>query len=233
MKSTVICVLGMHRSGTSCLTGTLEEAGVDLGEVVTSAPFNAKGNRENKQIMALQNDLLIAAGGRWDDPPEQVEWTPEHRARQQTILQNYAGKPLWGFKDPRTLFTLAGWLDVLPDLKLIGIFRHPLETARSLEHRNQIPLERGYQIWARYNQRLLRYHQQFGFPLLSFNAPPDVWQAGVGRFLHSLGLTPPDAGWSFYDPELRHQNAPDQVVLPPHVAQLYDELLGREHRAAA
>lgn len=28
-----LIVFGMHRSGTSCLTGTLEEAGVYLGEV--------------------------------------------------------------------------------------------------------------------------------------------------------------------------------------------------------
>ncbi|HBM84618.1 MAG TPA: sulfotransferase family protein, partial [Halieaceae bacterium] len=28
----VIAILGMHRSGTSCLTGSLQEAGLELGE---------------------------------------------------------------------------------------------------------------------------------------------------------------------------------------------------------
>lgn len=233
MKSTVICVLGMHRSGTSCLTGTLEEAGVFLGDVVTAAPFNAKGNRENKQIMALHNDLLLSSGGRWDDPPPAVDWTDAYRARRDDVIRSYDGRPLWGFKDPRTLFTLEGWLEAIPDVNLIGIFRHPFETARSLEHRNQIPLERGYQIWASYNRQLLRFHRQFQFPLLSFNAPAEVWQADASLFLLGLGLTPPEAGWRFYDPELRHQNAPENVPLPPNVQQLYDEILGREHRAAA
>ena len=34
----VVVILGMHRSGTSLLTGTLQEAGLVLGDVVTSAP---------------------------------------------------------------------------------------------------------------------------------------------------------------------------------------------------
>ncbi len=38
--SDAIAVLGMHRSGTSCLTGLLEQAGVFLGPVITS-PSNA------------------------------------------------------------------------------------------------------------------------------------------------------------------------------------------------
>ena len=62
MSSQVIGVLGMHRSGTSCLTGTLEEAGVFLGEVVVQAKFNARGNRENRRIMDLHNAVLAAKG---------------------------------------------------------------------------------------------------------------------------------------------------------------------------
>ena len=40
-----IFVLGMLRSGTSCLTGILEEAGLFLGDVKRKSRFNAKGNR--------------------------------------------------------------------------------------------------------------------------------------------------------------------------------------------
>ena len=43
----VVCVLGMHRSGTSCLAGSLEQQGLFLGETNTRGPFNLRGNRES------------------------------------------------------------------------------------------------------------------------------------------------------------------------------------------
>jgi hypothetical protein len=81
LASQAVLILGMHRSGASCLAGSLQEAGLYLGEVKTAAPHNAKGNRESRAIMALQDDLLRANGGDWDTPPEQVVWQPEYRAR--------------------------------------------------------------------------------------------------------------------------------------------------------
>ena len=45
-----VIVLGMHRSGTSLLTGSLEAAGLHLGEVNNAARYNPKGNKENESI---------------------------------------------------------------------------------------------------------------------------------------------------------------------------------------
>src|SRR2546430_4861601 len=121
----------MHRSGTSCLTGTLGEAGVFLGEVSTKNRFNPKGNRENQRILSLHQELLQANGGNWDDPPERVRWSDEHRAMRDAIIASYAGKKIWGFKDPRALFTLDGWREALPQIELAGIVRDPVSVARS------------------------------------------------------------------------------------------------------
>ena len=60
---TGVVVLGMHRSGTSCLAGSLEQQGLFLGEVNTSAPWNRRGNRERFDVMNLQGDILEASGG--------------------------------------------------------------------------------------------------------------------------------------------------------------------------
>src|SRR6266576_5199367 len=98
----VISVLGMHRSGTSCLAGSLEQQGLFLGEVNTSAPFNRRGNRERFDVMNLQEEILEASGGSWSSPPAVVEWQEEHVERAQRILAEHAGQPVWGFKDPRT-----------------------------------------------------------------------------------------------------------------------------------
>jgi len=67
----VIAILGMHRSGTSLLAGTLQECGLDLGDVITASPANEKGNRESWALMALHEDLLRKAGGSWNQPPGQ------------------------------------------------------------------------------------------------------------------------------------------------------------------
>jgi hypothetical protein len=59
----IISVLGMHRSGTSSLVGSLEEAGVFLGNVQRVNPNNPKGNLEHLKIMKLHDDLLAENGG--------------------------------------------------------------------------------------------------------------------------------------------------------------------------
>ena len=64
----VIAVLGMHRSGTSCLTGLLEDAGVCLGNVSKQNPYNRKGNQENLQIMYLHDAVLDDNRGSWNNP---------------------------------------------------------------------------------------------------------------------------------------------------------------------
>ena len=61
-KSSPIAILGMHRSGTSCLAGSLQEAGIYLGDVVTSAAHNQKGNRENVHSMMMCWAIVVGRG---------------------------------------------------------------------------------------------------------------------------------------------------------------------------
>lgn len=41
----------------------------------------------------------------------------------------------WGWKDPRNTFTLPLWLDLFPRAKVIHIFRHGIDVAKSLSTR--------------------------------------------------------------------------------------------------
>ena len=71
----VITVLGMHRSGTSSLVGSLEEAGLPLGDVRdTGGDSNEKGHREPGELIALHDDVLITSGGAWHLPPAEARW---------------------------------------------------------------------------------------------------------------------------------------------------------------
>lgn len=212
--SQAVLILGMHRSGTSCLAGSLQEAGLYLGEVNTAAPHNAKGNRESRAIMDLQDDLLRANGGDWDAPPREVVWQPEHRARRDTIIATYPTDRTWGFKDPRTLLTLPGWLEALSSVRFVGTFRHPLAVAASLHARNGIAIEKSLALWMTYNRLLLDYHQRFNFPMVCFDWPPEHYRQCLLVIAPTLNLTVPTAGFSFFEAALRRNEAPkDEATL--------------------
>jgi hypothetical protein len=223
--SRAVIVLGMHRSGTSCLTGCLQEAGLFLGEVNLAAPHNAKGNRENRLIMDLHDEVLSANGGSWHRPPVAVAWSAEHAARRDALIELYPRDRIWGFKDPRSLLTLDGWRIVLPDCRLIGTFRHPMAVARSLERRNKMPLEKGLSLWAHYNRRLLDHQHQDGFDLVDFDLPAPDYGAKLDIAARRLGLTPPLDGFRFFEMLLRNQRPAPDEQLPIEVAALHAELL--------
>lgn len=224
-----VAILGMHRSGTSALAGSLEEAGLALGEVSKQNPYNLKGNRENPRIMALHEDLLADNGGRWDAPPERVRWSAGRRAERDEIIATYADYPVWGFKDPRTLLTLDGWREALPGLRCVATFRHPAAVARSLENRDamSLPFERGLELWTIYAERLLRAQAELGFDLVSFDLPRDRYLRRLERAARKLGLTPPAAGFRFFTDGLRHPPPAGGRALPRDTARIYRQLRRR------
>ncbi|ABB25100.1 conserved hypothetical protein [Synechococcus sp. CC9902] len=228
-RSQVVVILGMHRSGTSLLTGTLQEAGLVLGDVVTSAPHNRKGNREALPIRALHDDLLHSSGGSWDHPPSQVIWKPSHRALRDDIVVGYQHECFWGFKDPRSLFCLEGWLEVLPELQPVAIFRHPEAVARSLRAREGMALADGLVLWTLYNQQLLYWMDQLDVPLLHFSSDLNAFCTDAVALIDRLNLPHRMSANSlqFPDAKLHHQSS-SKLPLPRDVQDLYDQLLDRK-----
>jgi len=216
-----IAVIGMHRSGTSCLAGCLEDLGLSLGDVVTSAPHNKKGNRENPRFWPVHDAVLTRVGASWDNPPtEPVVWTAQERADLKAVLADYDALPRpWGFKDPRATVLLDGWLEVLPELKLIGSIRHPLAVAGSLAARNGYDPSRSLAIWATYNRALMRWRDQIAFDVIDYDAPD--YDARVRDAAERLGL---DSGRSmpFREAELNHQRQEGDA--PGDVADLWARL---------
>lgn len=221
MKLSSIAVLGMHRSGTSCLAGCLEDLGLSLGDVVTAAPHNKKGNRENPRFWPVHDAVLARVGASWDNPPsEPVAWTAQERADLKAVLADYDALPRpWGFKDPRATVLLDGWFEVLPDLRLIGSIRHPLAVAGSLTARNGYETSRGLDIWATYNRALLRWRDRVAFDVIDYDAPD--YEARVRAAAGRLGLdsTRP---MPFREADLNHQKAEGDV--PEDAAQLWAAL---------
>jgi hypothetical protein len=203
-----------------------------LGDVITVAPHNAKGNRESKRIMDLHEDVLRESGGSWDRPPAQAEltWTPEHRARRDAIIRDFDDVPCWGFKDPRTLITLDGWREALPRPLFVGTFRHPEAVARSLVERNGHDRARWLELWRHYNQRLIDLRERFAFPIVSFDSAEDAYRASVAEVARVLDLPSVEAP-RFFESQLRHHHG-EVGPVPEDLAPLYARLNELSRRPA-
>ena len=119
--STALIVLGMHRSGTSALTGMLYHLGVALGENLMPATLdNPRGYWEHDDIVKIHERLMSTLGWAWDDirplPPGFEHTEPARLAAGEltAILgRDFAGLPLWGVKDPRLCRLMPLWATLL------------------------------------------------------------------------------------------------------------------------
>lgn len=220
----VIAVLGMHRSGTSWLTGTLQDAGLSLGDCHTWNKHNEKGNRENQQFVDLHDAILEANSAAWDNPPTKVVWGSEHIAEARRLLEAHAGEPTFGFKDPRALLVLDGWKQLYPSLEFVGIYRHPNAVAKSLEKRSFMTWEESLKLWYAYNKVLYREYRKKRFPILNFDDDEPVLDQKVHTVAREMGLSHDGGEDKFYTAELKHNDSVGGPALPWKVRRLYNKL---------
>jgi hypothetical protein len=170
----IVCVLGMHRSGTSAVARMLGLLGVHLGaadRMLPPAPDNPKGFWEHRELVAINDEILGRFDGSWDSPPalpDQWETSArleDLRARARDVIDTeLAGSALWGWKDPRTCLTLAFWQTLLPSLQHVVCVRDPLAVARSLHRRQAFSIQKTSTLWTAYTASACR--QSSGRPRL-------------------------------------------------------------------
>jgi len=222
-RQRVTMIIGMHRSGTSFLTGSLQQAGLELGKFSPWNPHNLKGNRENIDFVNLHDAMLVARDCSWDSPPaDAVTWTENERRDAMALVEGYRGVPHWGFKDPRATLFAEGWLELLPHLEFVGIFRHPNAVHRSLDARGGMIRSRANGLWASYNRRLLAIHARKPFPVLCFDDAEETLLRKLDAVLVEHGLTPVTHD-RFFSAELKHHATVDEP-LPAELAALHDQL---------
>jgi hypothetical protein len=154
---TVVCTLGMHRSGTSLVSRTLNLLGVHLGApqyISNAGDDNPKGYWEHHPLALLNDEILARFGGRWDDPPVLSEgWTHDPRledlrsSARRLLVEHFAAAPLWGWKDPRTCLTLPFWQDLIGTMRYVLCLRNPCAVVASLGRRNGISSARAERLW--------------------------------------------------------------------------------------
>ena len=220
-----IIILGMHRSGTSCLAGSLEASGLFLGKVSNENRFNKKGNKENDLIMKLNDSILKFSGGTWNHPPTAIRWSKEHETQALEYYKNNIEKNninTWGFKDPRTLITLDFWINLYPEATFVGTIRNPHDVAISLNNRNpNYSYNEGIELWYQYNKRLLNFANTKNFTIISFDEQKEIYLKNVKIFIEKLTELNPK-GEVFFENKLRKKSSP--IGLPNKIEACYNSL---------
>ena len=153
----IIVVLGMHRSGTSAITKSLELFGVGLGTDLHPPGFdNPKGFWEDRECIEINDMLLQQAGSAYDrlgffwDSVATSQRVKDLRVQAIQLVSRKLSENngVWGFKDPRTCRLLAFWNEVFLALKcevsFVITIRNPASVVASLSTRNGIPSEKAY-----------------------------------------------------------------------------------------
>lgn len=223
-----VFILGMHRSGTSALTGMLADHGLELLDGADRGQFgghpsNPRGNLEDRRVRDVNDGLLSANGGSWDRPTpiRRIPWLLRVRAAQ--LKSQLTRRPSsWVIKDPRSLVCWDLWRDANADR--IGTIRHPANVVESLRRRHpERPRpEMWEQTWYVYNRRLADLYAEQPFPILNFDWSAERYRRAVEQMARALDL--PRHGEGFFEADLRH-NLFRTEVCDPRVAELYDHLV--------
>lgn len=161
--NTGIVVLGMHRSGTSAISGSLNTLGINFGTKLIDAQknVNEKGFYEAGPVININNKLLCAMGSYWDDilPSRDMNYSDPTVKSMLVKAKDYISTDLvsqiWALKEPRVSILLPFWLKVFKSLNseisFILIFRHPDEVSNSLIKRDGLSKDLSYLLWIKYN----------------------------------------------------------------------------------
>ncbi|NBW87979.1 MAG: sulfotransferase family protein, partial [Planctomycetia bacterium] len=200
MSRHAILVLGMHRSGTSALTGMLGAMGAALpGDPMPATADNPTGYWESQGIARLNNRLLESAGTRWNDdaaiPPAWFADPARDRDRDEArrLLDDaFAAATLFALKDPRLCRLLPFWREVLSaagiDRSAVLVLRDPLEVARSLAARQDVPefrpaaiacTNRALLLWLRYVLDAERHSRELPRVAVDYARLVSDWHAAV------------------------------------------------------
>lgn len=218
-----IIVLGMHRSGTSALTGALARMGLFVGEADELMP----GNWQNPEGFFERNDahricdaLLHGSGADWwkvsGFDPENADfdtiltWRPAIRDMVKHLDQS--GRS-WAIKEPRLCLLLPIFRSALRRPFAVITARHPMEVARSLKRRNGFPIHVGLALWEVYTLSALKYGREVDHHILTYEQlveDPEACLSALAASLTGAGADPDQlniaAAIEGIDPQLRREH---------------------------
>ena len=176
-----LIVAGFHRSGTSLVCQLLQRAGLFLGYELFGTNFsNPYGHFEDVEVLKLHEQILADNGQTWQvsAPFLPVVTERQWQEMRRIIRRRNAEHDLWGFKDPRVCSFLMIWKHLLPNAKVLLVYRHFSDSTYSLGQRHSTLLFRnegspdahrrfweepdlGLRMWLAHNEALLRFARAY------------------------------------------------------------------------
>ena len=168
----IICITGMHRSGTSLTTSWLELCGLRThnGNIIGAHTGNPKGHFEDKDFVDLHSSGILQKYPKskgWKVFTDNFQFFENQHLRHATnlISQRNAKYELWGWKDPRSVVYLRQWKEIIPALKVFLIWRPCSEVVQSLIKRSRkatapvfnINSFQSVKLWMSYNKKVFEY----------------------------------------------------------------------------
>jgi hypothetical protein len=216
----LVLVLGMHRSGTSALTRSLQVLGVNLGSNFNPAtPDNPTGFWENKNFHALNEEMLKHLHRSWDDlqlmeSEAMLRGLEGFISRARAQLDDFMReKSVAGLKDPRFSLLLPFWKKVfaeagLPVSFIIG-FRNPLSVAESLSRRDDFPKIKGLWLWKLHHVFIAAGLADVPRLVVDYDKMLEHSRNQLDRIAHFLGVAAESRAMEvfcseFLRPDLRH-----------------------------
>ena len=153
-------VIGMHRSGTSAVTRTINLLGLPVGRAgdLYSAPDNPSGHWESNSLCIANELVLSKFNGSFTFPPVlRSGWEHSPRADAMVLqltamFRDVYPTSTWLWKDPRTTLTLPLWRRILDDFCVVIVVRNPVSVVDSLHRRDELPLAYCHALWQTYNR---------------------------------------------------------------------------------
>jgi len=186
MSSHAIIVLGIARSGTSALSGTLAHMGVPFGDKLKPADWqNPKGNYEHKALSQANQRILAAVDSNWSDLRPLPEYWLEKssvKAEKSTISQiiesEFKTLPIFGIKDLRLVTLLPLYLDIFDKLditnSILSTVRNKNEVLESIEKstyfHGEYSAEKAEQLYDHYMTSIENIHSLHGGLSIPFEA---------------------------------------------------------------
>ena len=157
-----IVVLGMHRSGTSALTGVLSRFGFYAGkQLVPADQFNLRGHYEHLQFSNRLDRLLEEIGSSWSDermlPENWLNSAAATSAHADLVLlfkKEFIFRDSLVLKNPRVCRLIPLLESVFRSVglspKYVFSLRSPFAVISSLGNRNSLPPQRAALLYVAY-----------------------------------------------------------------------------------
>ena len=217
-------VLGMHRSGTSALTGMLHHAGLTAPrDVLGASPGNPLGYWESRSLVALTDQFLahidctwsklFLLPSRWHDREQTSGWVADYL---KCMVNCFDGADHIVLKDPRLCLLFSALLPSFTSAGLTSdyllILRSPIEVITSLTAIHPVSAQDALCLWIAsvlQSERITRYvpRQIFTFEHL-LHAPDAVLTSCRAMWQSDLDLSSDQLAMNFIDPSLHRNKVP-------------------------